>query len=301
MKMIYEGADSRFADLIDLDYGIEVVADAQQGLQFTEGPVWSSERQRFYFNDMAGNTMYFYSDKEGLNTLCSFSLKANGNAIDRSGKLVTCEHVTSRIVTRNLDGGDYQVLCSHYGDKELNSPNDLVVGSDGALWFTDPPYGRYNTRFGFERKQQLAFQGLYRLKDGNLQLMQDDFETPNGLCFSPDEKILYVNDSQRYEIRKFLLTEDGGFVDDGLFVRTKGEEPGKPDGIKVDVLGNVYVTAQGGVQVYSPQAEYLGRIRIQEQMGNLCFGDADMKSLYLCASDKIYRLRTLVAGQQVNP
>lgn len=301
MEMVYEAKDKRFFDLIETEKGLQVIADKNQGLEFTEGPVWSTERQRFYFNDMAGNKMYFYSDSEGLNTLCSFSLKANGNAIGRKNQLITCEHVTSRIVTRNLDGGEYEVLCAHYGDKELNSPNDLVVGSDGALWFTDPPYGRYNTRFGFERRQQLNFQGLYRLKEGKLELMQDDFETPNGLCFSPDERILYVNDSQRYQIRKFLLKADGSFEDAGIFTLTQGDEPGKPDGIKVDVLGNVYVTAQGGVQVYTPQAEYLGRIRIKEQMGNLCFGDADMKSLYLCASDKIYRLRTLVAGQQVNP
>ncbi len=301
MEMVYEAKDKRFFDLIETEKGLQVIADKNQGLEFTEGPVWSTERQRFYFNDMAGNKMYFYSDSEGLNTLCSFSLKANGNAIGRENQLITCEHVTSRIVTRNLDGGEYEVLCAYYGDKELNSPNDLVVGSDGALWFTDPPYGRYNTRFGFERRQQLNFQGLYRLKEGKLELMQDDFETPNGLCFSPDERILYVNDSQRYQIRKFLLKADGSFEDAGIFTLTQGDEPGKPDGIKVDVLGNVYVTAQGGVQVYTPQAEYLGRIRIKEQMGNLCFGDADMKSLYLCASDKIYRLRTLVAGQQVNP
>ncbi len=300
MEMIYEVQDRRFLELVDAAAGIEVVADKTQGLQFTEGPVWSAARQRFYFNDMAGNAMYYYSDTEGLHTLCEFSLKANGNAIDRQGRLVTCEHVTSRIVTRSLDGGEYEVLCSHFEGQELNSPNDLVVGSDGALWFTDPPYGRYNTRFGFARRQQLGFQGLYRLKDGKLELMQDDFETPNGLCFSPDERILYVNDSQRYHIRRFRL-ENGEFTDDGVFTVTRGEEPGKPDGIKVDRAGNVYVTAQGGVQVYTPQAEYLGRIRISEQMGNLCFGGADMCSLYLCASDRIYRLRTHIEGQQVNP
>ena len=185
------------------------------------------------------------------------------------------------------------MLVSHYGDKELNSPNDVVVRSDGCIFFTDPRFGRNPSRVGLARPQDLDFQGVFCFhpESGELKLLADDFENPNGLCFSPDESCLYVNDSPRKHIRRFRVGEDGALQGGEVWAETIGPGEGLPDGMKVDSLENVYCCAQGGVHIFHKSGDYLGIIRVPEQTGNCAFGGTDMDILYLAASTTLYSFR----------
>jgi gluconolactonase len=189
------------------------------------------------------------------------------------------------------------ILASHYEGKELNSPNDLTVKSDGAIYFSDPSYGR-KEHFGVPREPELSFRGVHRIDpDGkSLALLADDFAQPNGLCFSLDEKILFVNDTDRQHIRAFDVKPDGTIHNSRVWARTTGEGAGAPDGMKVDSAGNVYSCGPGGIHVFAPDAVCLGVIRVPEYTANFCWGDEDLKSLFIAASTSIYRIRVAVAG-----
>jgi gluconolactonase len=189
------------------------------------------------------------------------------------------------------------VLATHYEGRELNSPNDIVVKSDGRIYFTDPTYGRM-PYYGVERPQQLDFQGVYRVDpDGaNLTLLADDFSQPNGLCFSLDEKRLFVNDTERGHIRVFDVGADGGLTGGSVWAEVKGEGAGGPDGMKIDSRGNLYCCGPGGLHVFSPEAQSLGVIRVPEVVANFTWGDEDKKSLFLTASGSLYRVRTRTPG-----
>jgi gluconolactonase len=220
---------------------------------------------------------------------------ANGNVFDRQGRLVTCEHASSHVVRHESDGG-LKVLASHYDGKELNSPNDIVVKSDGAIYFTDPPYGR-RLPDGLPRERQLAFCGVYRIAtDESVTLLIDDFESPNGLCFSPDEKTLYINDTPRMHIRAFDVKADGTIANGRLFATLSGEGPGRPDGMKVDANGNVWCSGPGGIHVLTPAGEEIGAVDFPERVANFCWGDADRTSIYATATTSLYRVKTKVAG-----
>jgi gluconolactonase len=220
---------------------------------------------------------------------------------DADGNLIVCEHVTSTVVRERPDGRR-ETIASHYKGKELNSPNDVVVANDGSIYFTDPPYGRVPV-FGLERPRQLDFQGVYRIPQGGgeLQLLVDDFETPNGLCFPPDGSLLYINDSTRAQIRVFDVKRNGTISNSRIFFDKIGGgtvEEGMPDGMKCDELGNIYVTGPTGIWVISPKGEHLGIIRIPEVVGNLTWGGPDWKTLYVCASTSLYRIQMKVAGNR---
>ena len=195
-------------------------------------------------------------------------------------------------------------MASHFGGQELNSPNDVVVASDGGIYFSDPTYGRM-PGFGIERSQDLTFQGVYRVppSGGDLQLLVDDFEQPNGLCFSPDESLLYINDSPRALIKVFDVAADGSLGNGSVFFDKIGSgdiDEGIPDGMKCDERGNIYVTGPGGIWVISPTAKLLGRIPVPENVGNLNFGGADWKTLFICASTSLYRIELLAAGNRLS-
>lgn len=266
------------------------------GFGFTEGPVWSPDRRCLLFSDIPGDTRYRWSSEHGCDVDLEGTNKANGLAFDRDDRLLSCEHATSMLV-RYADG-QRTVLASHHDNLELNSPNDVVVHSSGALYFTDPPYGRGDTPHGIGRPQALDFQGVFRLDpDGDLRLLVDDFAKPNGLCFDGDERVLYVNDTDRMHIRRFDVLPDGGLGGGDVFFVQEGDlRPGFPDGMKLDVLGNIWVCGPGGIWIVSPSAEKLGVIAVPEVAANLAWGEDDMRSLFITASTGLYRIRTLVAG-----
>jgi gluconolactonase len=267
------------------------------GFDFVEGPVWDPAAETVIFSDILGNSLYQWHAESGVSQLKRHSYMANGNAYDQHGRLLTCEHATSRLTRTDLQSGDYVVLASHFDGRALNSPNDVVVKSDGAIYFTDPTSGR-SAAFGVPREPELPFSGVYRLdpETGTLNLLIDDFAKPNGLCFAPDESLLYVNDTERQHIRVFAVTEEGGVENGRLFADLTGAAPGVADGMKVDSLGTVYSCGPGGIHLFLPDGTCLGVIPIPEFTTNFVFGDADWRTLYITASTSLYNLRVRVPG-----
>lgn len=285
--------DGKFDMVVGRDVRVEKLAS---GFVFTEGPVWHPREHFLLFSDIPGNTIRCWYPNEGVSTFRHPSNMANGNAYDRQGRIVTCEHATSRVSRTNLNGS-IETLASHYSGSELNSPNDIVVKSDGAIFFTDPDYGRME-HFGFPRDKALGFQGVFRIdaEDGTLSLLADDFEQPNGLCFSPDESLLYINDTPRGHIRVFSVRPDGSITDCGLFAEVTGDGEGAPDGMKTDLEGNVYCTGPGGIHVFDPDGTCLGVVRIPEKVANFAFGGTDFTDVFVTASTSLYRFNVTIPG-----
>jgi gluconolactonase len=294
---------------IDPEAQLEIAAS---GFRFLEGPVWDPRNDRLIFSDIIGNALYTYappapashetrspepdSDTRNLSgtveMLRSNSYLANGNTLDLTGSLLTCEHATSRISRTDPDGS-YTVLAEKYKGRQLNSPNDIVVKSDGMIYFTDPASGR-GEKFGIPRKQELPYQGVFKLDpdSGELTLLADDFILPNGLCFSPDETTLYVNDTLRQHIRCFDVDQAGLLRNGRLFAELLQDKPtGKADGMKFDSKGYLFCTGPGGIQIFNQHADIIGRILIPEQTANFCWGDPDLRALYITASKTLYRIR----------
>src|SRR5262245_6722846 len=251
------------------------------GFLFTEGPLWHVEDQYLLFSDMPGDHMRTWSARDGVSTFRTPCAQANGLAWDRQGRLIVCEHATSRL-TRTEHDGRSTTLASHHDGKELNSPNDVVVKSDGGLYFTDPTYGRAEY-YGNPRPLQLDFRGVYRAEpDGSrLTVLATDFGQPNGLCFSRDERQLYVNDTERQHIRAFDVQADGTLANSRIWAETTGSAAGAPDGMKMDSKGNIYCCGPGGIHVFDPQRTCLGVIVMPEYTANFCFGEADLCSLFV--------------------
>lgn len=262
------------------------------GFQFTEGPVWHPEGY-LLFSDIPADTIYRLDADHKVTVWRRPSGHSNGLTFDRQGRLVACEHGNRR-VSLTLANGEVIPLATHYKGKRLNSPNDVVVRSDGTIYFTDPPYGIE------ESQRELPFNGVFCLtSDGTLHLLVDDFLRPNGLAFSPDEKILYVDDSHRRHIRAFDVQEDGYLANGRLWADMASPDTGSPDGMKVDIEGNVYCTGPGGIWVFTPKAQCLGVIRGPEQPANLAFGGPDRRTLYITARTSLYILRTRIPGVPV--
>ncbi len=268
------------------------------GFVFIEGPIWVAKGGYLIFSDIYGNEMKKWSPQEGATTFRSPSGKANGNALDKQGRIVTCEHLNRR-VSRTERDGTIVTLASHYQGKKLNSPNDVVIKSDGYIYFTDPPFGIQSDISGQIRPQELDFSAVYRLTPDGKELtpLIKDFTKPNGLAFSPDESFLYINDSPEKHIRVFEVKKDGTLSRGRLFAKLPGDKPGVPDGMKVDSEGNVYCTGPGpGIWVFNPAGEHLGIIEVPEKTANFAWGDSDWKTMYLCASTSLYRIRLHVRG-----
>ena len=264
------------------------------GYQFTEGPVWHPEGY-LLFSDIPAGIIYRYapgSDEPPV-PWRQPSGNSNGLTYDRTGWLLACEHGNRR-VSRTERDGTITPLATHYQDARLNSPNDIVVRSDGSIYFTDPPYGIR------EEERELPHNGLYRISpDGTLQLLETDFGRPNGLAFSPDESLLYVDDSPRREIRVVGVNAAGELVSDRLFATMESPEEGSPDGMKVDVAGHIYCTGPGGIWIYEPSGVLVGIAAGPERPANLAFGDADLRTLYITARTGLYTLRTRKPGLPV--
>lgn len=290
MGLSYESFDERFFDVVDVKQDLVTVCS---GFTFIEGSIWNDVTGCLTFNDIPESRTYRLEQGKTVRLLREDTHKANGNAYDMDDNIIVCEHVRSCISRTNDQGENLEVLVSHYGDKELNSPNDVVVRSDGVIFFTDPRFGRNPSRVGLERPQELDFQGVFSFDPGTgeLKLLADDFENPNGLCFSPDEAFLYVNDSPKKHIRKFRVEADGTLSGGAVWAETTGEGAGLPDGMKTDSRENVYCCAQGGIHIFNKNADYLGIIKVPEQTGNCAFGGPDMDILYLAASTTLYSFR----------
>jgi gluconolactonase len=288
-----EVRDQRFEGVVGRSVEFERLAT---GFIFTEGPLWHRREHYLLFSDMPGDHLRRWSQQDGVSTFRKPCNKSNGLAWDHQGRLIACEHASSHL-TRTEADGSITVLASHHDGKELNSPNDVVVKSDGAIYFSDPTYGR-KEHFGVPREPQLAFRGVYRVApDGKmLTLLADDFGQPNGLCFSLDEKVLFINDTDRQHIRAFDVKSDGTFVNNRIWAKTVGEGAGAPDGMKIDSAGNLYCCGPGGIHVFAPDATCLGVIKVPEYTANFCWGGDDFKSLFITASKSVYRIRVGVPG-----
>jgi gluconolactonase len=285
--------------LVDEGAQVEQLAT---GFTFTEGPIWNPEGQFLLFSDMPGDTRRRWDEASGVQVVASPSNKGNGMTLDADGRLLVCEHSTSSLVRIDPDGagGGREVLASHYEGKELNSPNDVCVKSDGSIWFSDPWYGRM-PGFGVERERELGWQGVFRIAPGGgePQLVVDktEYEQPNGLCFSPDESLLYINDSPAAVIKVYEVGADGTLSNGRMFFDGVGSgviEEGIPDGMKCDEEGNIWVTGPGGVWVIGADGEHLGTIRVPENVGNLAWGGADWHTLFLPSTTSLYAVKTKV-------
>lgn len=253
--------------------------------KFTEGPLWVAAKSELLFSDIPANRIVRFKDGKST-TFRAASNHSNGLTLDKQGRLIACEHGARR-VTRTETDGTISVLAERYENKRLNSPNDVVVRSDGAIYFTDPPYGVK------PEERELDFQGVYRISpDGKaLALLVKDFARPNGIAFAPGEKTLYVNDSEGSHIRAFDVAADGTLSNSRVFAKPPG-----PDGMKVDAEGNVYCTSAQGVMVFDRTGKHLGTFVAPEQPANCAFGGADWKSLYLTCRTGLYRVRLAVPG-----
>jgi len=262
------------------------------GFQFTEGPLWV--KNRLLFSDIPASTIYnWIPGARQAEVYRRPSGRSNGLILDRRGRLIACEH--DRRLTRTELNGAIKVLAESYEGKRLNSPNDVIVARNGAIYFTDPPYGLNDKHEG----KELPYQGVYRLGvRGKLTLLDNTFDRPNGLAFSPDESKLYIDDTAKRHIRVFDVRKDGSINNSKVFTELKGPKPGNPDGMKVDLHGNVYCTGSGGVWVITPSGEPLGVIETPEVSSNVAWGDPDFKTLYITAQTSIYRIRTTTGPRQ---
>ncbi|MEM0923727.1 MAG: isochorismatase family protein [Pseudomonadota bacterium] len=299
--MAHKALDPRFLDLIDVNAQVRQIGT---GFTFTEGPLWHPVKQDLIFSDMPADVRRRWSPETGVEEIMRPSHKGNGMTYDADLNLLVCEHSTSS-VTRFAPDGTRTVLASHFEGRELNSPNDICMRSDGAIYFTDPTYGRMEV-FGVPRPLEMGFQGVYRLgphhRPGDeAELVSDRymFSQPNGLCFSPCERWMWVNDTDQANIRMFDLADDGALVKGRVFaggIREHGRA-GVPDGMKADAQGNVFVTAPGGVWVYDFHGIRLGEILVPEMVANLHWGGPDWSTLYLCATTSVYSVETKTTGR----
>ncbi len=258
------------------------------GLQFTEGPVWHKDGY-VLFSDIPANHIMKWSASDGLSIWREDSGNSNGLTFDNEGRLIACEHGNRR-VSRTESDGSTTVIASHYDGKRLNSPNDCDVRSDGMIFFTDPSYGVQ------ESERELDFKGVFRVMPGeDPVLLIDDFVMPNGICFSPDEKLVYIADSDPSgnEIRVYKVQDDGTLTDGKKFA-----DHGS-DGMKVDVEGRLYTTTRDGVVVYSPDGTRIGAIKVGEHPANCGFGGPENRTLYITARNGFYAVKLKTPGVPV--
>jgi len=315
-----------YGDVVKVDPAADAIIPAAAQVEklggdfgFLEGPLWIHSHGQGYllFSDIPANVIRKWDPKNGFSVYLEKSgftgtdasevggqsnngkgtvilLGSNGITLDRQGRIVFCQHGDRQIV-RLEKNGTRTVLASKYEGKRLNSPNDLVFKSDGALYFTDPPAGlRQGDK---DPKKELPYDGVYRLAKGKLTLLDKDFSRPNGIAFSPDEKYLYVDDTIKKIIMRFDVQPDGGIANGQIITdMTADTRPGAPDGMKIDQKGNIYCTGPGGFWIMSPEGKHLATVNTKELPANLAWGDADGKALYLTARTGLYRIRLNIPG-----
>lgn len=293
-----------FHDLIRQDACTEKIGS---GYKWTEGPVWLDGR--LYFNDIPNKKMHFWTELDGVNVALENSEFANGNTVDTNGNMVSCEHGGRRVVRRinSRDFTEVEVIADCYKQKRLNSPNDVVVKSDGTVWFTDPPYGINSNIEGYAADSEIGENLVFRVDTtGEVVAVASDFDKPNGLAFSPDESKLYIADSGAikgasfpgidhslpHHIRVFDVVNNE-LINGRVFVEI---DAGVPDGFHVDTEGRVWTSALDGIRCLSDSGELLGKIELPEQTSNCCFGGSDGTDLFITSSSSVYRVKTQVCG-----
>jgi gluconolactonase len=287
--------------IISVSEPIQMLADGFGGPQGpAEGPLWWQEGGYLLFSDIHNNRRMKYVPGQGVSLFQEPTNRANGLTRDLQGRLLACEH-DSRRVTRQEHDGSITVIANSFQGRRLNRPNDVVVKSDGCIYFTDP----WTSPLAPEQ-WDLTFAGVYRVTPdlGTLTLLTDDFVLPNGLAFSPDESVLYINDTRRGHIRAFDLQPNGTLAKqtDRVLVDLRGSEPGVPDGMKVDVEGNVYCGGAGGLWIMDAQEKKLGRITHgAAATTNLAFGGADWKTLYFTSRNHLGAVQVKIPGIPVPP
>lgn len=296
----FQSFDPAFAELVDVHHAPELIGD---GMTWTEGPVWMTDR--LYFNDIPAKRMMMWREGHGVTTALPNSEFANGNTRDMQGRMVSCEHGGRRVI-RRLDPDDtdaVEVIADNYQGKRLNSPNDVVVRSDGSVWFTDPPYGINSDIEGYPAESELD--GCYvfcAAPDGTLTAVATDFDKPNGLAFSPDETQLYIADSGAIRGASFpgidydlphhirVFDVDGTTLSNGrVFAEIM---PGVPDGFRIDHGGFVWTSALDGIHCLDHAGHCLGKIRLPAQTSNLCFGGQSVTDMFITSSGMVWRVRS---------
>jgi gluconolactonase len=296
----YEYYDKRF---YDLTVHIADLEELFSGCRWAEGPVWFNDGGYLVWSDIPNNRMLRWSPDLGAGVFRAVSNFSNGSTRDRQGRLVSCEHGTRR-VTRTEPDGSLTVIADKHQGKRLNSPNDVVVKSDGSIWFTDPSYGILSDYEGYKADMEQDGCFVYRVdpSTGHTRIVADDFVKPNGLAFSADEKILYIADSGfshdpvgPHHIRAFTVGEDGRLSQGRVFFEVN---PGVPDGMRVDIGGNVWTSCRDGVLCLDPSGSALGKIRVPQMVSNLTFGGPRRNRLFITATKSLYAVFVATTGAQ---
>ncbi|KNZ34232.1 MAG: gluconolactonase [Methylibium sp. NZG] len=286
--------DREFASLLA---GPERVQRVWTGGRWCEGPAWFAAHRTLVWSDIPNNRIMKFDELNGTTGVFrEDSNNSNGNTVDREGRLVTCEHLARR-VTRTEHDGRITVLADRWQGKRLNSPNDVVVRSDGSIWFTDPSYGILSDYEGAPAESEIGGCHVYRIDPatGAVDKVTDDFVKPNGLAFSPDESLLYIADTGASHdpdgprhIRRFKVSSDGRRLEDGTLFATCTS--GLFDGFRLDRAGRLWCSAHDGVHAYAPDGRLIGKIRLPETVANVCFGGPKRNRLFICASSSLYSL-----------
>lgn len=290
--------DPRFAAMV---HPMSTLDEIATGFTWTEGPVWFGDHDCLLFSDIPSQRIMRWCDGGGLSVYRAASGFNNGNTRDRQGRLVGCRHGARDVVRTEIDGSLTVLADSHEG-RRLNSPNDVVVSSDGAIWFTDPTYGILSNFEGYRATPEQGARNVFRLSpEGELRAVVGDFTQPNGLCFSPDEKTLYVaesgsshDDSVPSVIRKFAVEGDR-LRDEGRFAEI---DRGLPDGMRCDTKGNLWSSAADGVHCFDSAGVLLGKILVPQVVSNLCFGGHDGQRMFITATRSVYRVFVDVRGAE---
>lgn len=278
-------------NIIDKSIKYEVIAD---GFEFLEGPVWDKKNKRLIFNDIVKEKLYEWSHLLGTRVIKEKNNMANGNAIDKDGNIISCEHKTSRIVSLS-PRNNYKILISKYNNLRFNSPNDIAIKSNGDIYFTDPNYGR-TKKVGLQRVQELFFQGVYKFNptSNELILLVDNLKNPNGIVFSKDERKLFISDTMDKSIWMYKLDEKGHISYGELWAKLEGLGVDTPDGLEINEREDLFCATSNGIWIFNKYGEKLGLIKMPTQTTNMAFGNEDLKSLYITISDRLVKLNMKV-------